>query len=143
MARLDQEERELLESFERDEWSIPGREVETERYREYARVTFKKDERVNIRMSGKDLEAIKTRALEEGIPYQTLMSSVLHKYAEGRLVEKRGRPEQLAQVGTVVLSPKLGKDRNRPPQFPYFQFSHPSPFGLVPKKRANERLGLS
>lgn len=57
MARLDQEERELLESFERDEWSIPGREVETERYREYARATFKKDKRVNIRISEKDLEA--------------------------------------------------------------------------------------
>ena len=89
MVRLDPEEQGLLESFERGEWRpIPGREVEIERYREYARATFKKDKRVNIRMSGKDLEALKTRALEEGIPYQTLMASVLHKYAEGRLVDK-------------------------------------------------------
>ena len=89
MPKLDQEEREILESFERDEWrSVEGREPEVQRYREYARATFKKDMRVNIRMSSKDLEALKKRALEEGIPYQTLMSSVLHKYVDGRLVEK-------------------------------------------------------
>jgi predicted DNA binding CopG/RHH family protein len=59
-----------------------------ERYREYARATFKKDRRVNIRISSKDLEALQKRALEEGIPYQTLMASILHKYAAGRLVDK-------------------------------------------------------
>ena len=91
MPELDQEEQELLESYEKDEWSpIQGREPEIERYREYARATFKKDMRVNIRMSSKDLEGLKKRALEEGIPYQTLMSSVLHKYANGRLVERPG-----------------------------------------------------
>ena len=91
MPELDHEEQELLESFEKDEWrSVQGREPEIERYREYARATFKKDMRVNIRMSGKDLEGLKKRALEEGIPYQTLMSSVLHKYASGRLVERTG-----------------------------------------------------
>ena len=91
MVRLDGEERELLESFERDEWrSVTGREAETERYRQYARSTFKKDMRVNIRISRKDLEALQKRALEEGIPYQTLMGSVLHKYVDGRLVEKSG-----------------------------------------------------
>ena len=89
MPELDQEEQELLESYENDEWrSIQGREREIERYREYARATFKKDMRVNIRMSSKDLDGLKKRALEEGIPYQTLMSSVLHKYVDGRLVEK-------------------------------------------------------
>jgi len=62
--------------------------AELERYREYAQATFKKDRRVNIRISGRDLEALQTRALEEGIPYQTLMASVLHKYAARRLVEK-------------------------------------------------------
>ena len=56
--------------------------------RGYARATFKKDMRVNIRMSSKDLDGLKKRALEEGIPYQTLMSSVLHKYVDARLVEK-------------------------------------------------------
>jgi predicted DNA binding CopG/RHH family protein len=89
MARLNQEEQELLNSFERGEWrSVEGREAEFERYGEYARATFKKDRRVNIRISHKDLEALQKRALEEGIPYQTLLASILHKYAAGRLVEK-------------------------------------------------------
>ena len=89
MVRLNREEKELLDSFERDEWrSVEGRENEIERYREYARATFKKDKRVNIRISKKDLEALQTRALEEGILYQTLIGSILHKYADGRLVEK-------------------------------------------------------
>ena len=89
MVKLDKEEKELLESFERDEWKpVANQESETERYREYARATFKKDMRVNIRISKKDLDALQSRALEEGIPYQTLIGSVLHKYVDGRLVEK-------------------------------------------------------
>jgi predicted DNA binding CopG/RHH family protein len=89
MAKLDQEEKELLDSFEQGEWRpVAGRRAEFNRYRQYARTTFKKDRRVNIRISSKDLEALQKRALEEGIPYQTLMASILHKYAAGRLVEK-------------------------------------------------------
>jgi predicted DNA binding CopG/RHH family protein len=91
MVRLDKDEQELLESFEREEWkSVKGGETEIEHYREYAHATFKKDMRVNIRISRKDLEALQKRALEEGIPYQTLMASILHKYSGGRLVDKRG-----------------------------------------------------
>ncbi len=91
MIKLDPEEQDLVESFERDEWRpVPGREAEIERYRQHARSTFKKDMRVNIRMSQKDLDALKMRALEEGLPYQTLMASVLHKYVDGRLVERTG-----------------------------------------------------
>jgi predicted DNA binding CopG/RHH family protein len=59
-----------------------------ERYRNYARTTFKQDRRVNIRISSKALEALQKRALAEGIPYQTLLASILHTYAAGRLVEK-------------------------------------------------------
>jgi predicted DNA binding CopG/RHH family protein len=89
MARLDPEEQDLLDSFERGEWQpIEGRKEAFARYRDYARTTFKKDRRVNIRISSKDLEALQKRALEEGIPYQTLLASILHKYAAGRLVEK-------------------------------------------------------
>jgi predicted DNA binding CopG/RHH family protein len=89
MARLDPEEQDLLDSFEQGEWqSIEGRKEAFERYRDYARTTFKKDRRVNIRISRKDLEALQKRALEEGIPYQTLLASILHKYAAGRLIEK-------------------------------------------------------
>jgi predicted DNA binding CopG/RHH family protein len=89
MAKLDHEEQDLLGSYERGEWqSIKGRTEAFERYRDYARTTFKKDRRVNIRISSKDLEALQKRALEEGLPYQTLLASILHKYAAGRLVEK-------------------------------------------------------
>ena len=89
MAKLDKDERELLKSVEAGEWrSVRGKDKEIERYQEYARATFKKDRRVNIRMSSKDLEALQKRALVEGIPYQTLISSVLHKYIAGRLKEQ-------------------------------------------------------
>lgn len=87
--KLEAEEKELLESYEADEWQPVNNLAEAKKaYQEYARATFKKDKRVNIRISGKDLEAIQKRALEEGLPYQTLISSVLHKFVSGRLVER-------------------------------------------------------
>ncbi len=90
MARLDRKEKELLESVERGEWkSVGALKSERKRYQQYAQATFKKDRRVNIRISGKVLEAIQARALEEGIPCQTLIASLLHKYVSGRLVEKQ------------------------------------------------------
>ena len=90
MKHLDSEEKELLESYDRDEWqSVSDIKSESDRYRRYANTTFKKDKRVNIRMSEKDLMAIQKKALEEGIPYQTLISSILHKYISGRLTEKK------------------------------------------------------
>ena len=89
MAKLDKDERELMESVEAGEWrSVREKEREVARYREYAKATFRKDRRVNIRISRKDLEALQKRALEEGIPYQTLIASVLHKYVSGRLRER-------------------------------------------------------
>ncbi len=89
MSKLDRQERELLESVDRGGWrSIAGSKRERNRYQQYARATFKKDRRVNIRISTRDLEAIQKRAIEEGIPYQTLITSLLHKYVSGRLVEK-------------------------------------------------------
>ncbi len=84
----DPEDQDVLNSYERGEWKSTGiLDGELNRYREYARETFRKDARINIRISSKDLVAIQTRALEEGIPYQTLIASVLHKYITGRLVE--------------------------------------------------------
>ena len=89
MGKLNQEERELLKSVERGEWrSVANVEQERARYQGYARVTFKKDRRINIRLSTKDLEALQTLAIEEGIPYQTLIASILHKYVSGSLVER-------------------------------------------------------
>jgi predicted DNA binding CopG/RHH family protein len=85
---LDADEKDLLESVERGEWkSAGGGKRERARYSRYAKATFRKDRRLNIRLSSKDLEAIQKRALAEGLPYQTLISSLLHKYATGRLKE--------------------------------------------------------
>jgi len=87
--KLSKDEKELLDSVERGEWkTIPNFKKEAKRYQEYAKATFRKDRRVNIRISEKDLVNIQKRALQEGLPYQTLMSSVLHKFITGHLKEK-------------------------------------------------------
>lgn len=89
MIKLDKEEKELLKSVESDEWeSIPNLKEEIKRSKQYAKATFKKDKRLNIRISKHDLDALKIKALEHGMPYQTLVSSLLHKYTTGRLIEK-------------------------------------------------------
>lgn len=86
--KLDADEKELLESVERGDWkSARSGKRERARYSRYAKATFRKARRVNIRLSSKDVEAIQKRALAEGLPYQTLISSLLHKYASGRLKE--------------------------------------------------------
>ena len=86
--KLDPKEKEIVDSVERGEWrSMRGLKAERKRYGRYAAATFRKDRRVNIRISSKDLEAIQKRALEDGLPYQTLISSLLHKYVSGRLRE--------------------------------------------------------
>lgn len=86
---LDSEEKELMESIENDEFvSIrENREKEISDAMQGAHATLKKDKRMNIRISERDLKNLKIRALEEGIPYQTLVSMVLHKYLSGKLKE--------------------------------------------------------
>jgi predicted DNA binding CopG/RHH family protein len=87
--KLQQDELELLASYEAEEWKSAQKISEQkEQYRAYARATLRKDKRVNIRISEKDLLALQKRAVRQGIPYQTLISSVLHKYLSGTLTEK-------------------------------------------------------
>ena len=89
MSNFGKDERELVKSFEAGEWEpVPESRKEVARYKEYAAATFKKDRRINIRISSKDLDALQKRALREGIPYQTLVASVLHKYVSGQLTER-------------------------------------------------------
>ena len=89
--KLTQEEKSLLDSVERGEWKrIPDFQQEAGRYRQAARATLRKDKRVNIRMAERDLVSLQKTALQEGLPYQTLLSSILHKYINGLLVEKPG-----------------------------------------------------
>ena len=86
---LDPQEQNLLESYERGEWSsIKNISEEKSRLVEVARAASRKDSRINIRLTSRDLEEIRKKAFEEGIPYQTLISSILHKYVSGRLVER-------------------------------------------------------
>jgi predicted DNA binding CopG/RHH family protein len=87
--KLQQDELELLASYEQDEWqSAKNVKEQAAQYRVYARATFRKDKRVNIRISERDLIDLQRRAVREGIPYQTLISSILHKYVSDTLVEK-------------------------------------------------------
>ncbi len=87
---LEDEELELLNSLESNEWnSVENLKDEITSHQIIAKNTLKKDKRVNLRISSKDLEDIKAYAAEEGLPYQTLMSSVLHKFISGRLVDRQ------------------------------------------------------
>ena len=92
--KLDKEEAELLASYDAGEWhSVAEVQSEAARYREAARATFRKDKRVNIRISSKDLTGLQKRAIMEGIPYQTLIASVLHKFVSGTLVDKTSQSD--------------------------------------------------
>jgi predicted DNA binding CopG/RHH family protein len=86
-------EQEILGAYERGEFRSLATREEIARVRAAARATAIKDKRVNIRLSSGDLRDIQVRALQEGIPYQTLIASVLHKYVTGRLVERDRSPE--------------------------------------------------
>jgi len=91
MSKFDSEEKEILEAFEGGKLKrVRNRRQELARHRKAAAATFAKDSRINIRLSSKDLRALQKRALAEGMPYQTLVSSVLHKFVEGQMVEQPG-----------------------------------------------------
>jgi hypothetical protein len=92
MRKLDRYEREILGAYEKGALvSARPTKAQLAGFRDAARATFIKDRRVNIRLSAADLMDIQARAYEEGVPYQTLIASVLHKYVSGRLQEKRSR----------------------------------------------------
>ena len=86
---IDEEERDLMESIEKDEWrSVKNIEKEKEKAMTAARNTLKKDKRINLRLTQKDYHQIQVKAIEEGIPYQTLISSIIHKYLNGSLAPR-------------------------------------------------------
>ncbi len=83
-------EEEILASFERGEWQpSPKGKSEIARFAAIASASLAKDKRVNIRISSRDLDDIQAKAAEEAIPYQTLISSIIHKYVSGYLLEKK------------------------------------------------------
>jgi predicted DNA binding CopG/RHH family protein len=89
MKYYDENERELIESVEKGEWkTIDNLDEEKKRYSKIFKESSKKSERVTINLTKKDLTDLKIKASVEGLPYQTLIGSVLHKYVTGKLVEK-------------------------------------------------------
>jgi len=97
-------EEDILASFEMGEWqSVPDLKDEIARYATSAASTLTKDKRINIRLSSRDLEDVQTRAAEEGMPYQTLIASILHKYVSGRLIEA-SPPSIMRSTGARSIS---------------------------------------
>jgi predicted DNA binding CopG/RHH family protein len=91
-AYLDKDERQIAESLEKDEWISDLDKKGKKKYEEYARYSLNKQKRINIRMSERDLNKIRAKAIEEGIPYQSLISMLIHKYNEGKLSVSMNRP---------------------------------------------------
>lgn len=95
MPKIDDYELEVLSAFEKGKLKSVATKSELAKFKAAARATAIKDRRVNIRLSSGDLSDIQVRALQEGVPYQTLIASVLHKYVTGRLAEQTERaPKQ-------------------------------------------------
>jgi len=84
-AYFDKEEMELAKSLENDEWISDITKKEKRQYEEYARNSLTKQKRINIRMTERDLKRIQAKAVEEGVPYQSLISMLIHKYNEGKV----------------------------------------------------------
>jgi len=83
--KLNPEDQELLEEFESGKTRSVLKDERRTQLADFAEESMRKDKRINIRISSRDLEALQRRALEEGLPYQSLVSSVLHKYVSGSL----------------------------------------------------------
>jgi len=90
MPKIDDNELDVLSAFEKGQLKSVATKAELAKFKAAARATAIKDRRVNIRLSSGDLHDIQVKALEEGVPYQTLIASVLHKYVTGRLADRLG-----------------------------------------------------
>ena len=88
MPKTDAYEADLLAAFDKGALKSVATKAELSRFKAAARATAVKNKRVNIRLSSGDLQDIQVKALEQGMPYQTLIASVLHKYVTGRLAER-------------------------------------------------------
>lgn len=84
-AFFDKDEMELVKSLETEEWVSDLTKKEKKKYEEYARNSLTKQKRINIRMTERDLKKIQAKAVEEGVPYQSLISMLIHKYNEGKV----------------------------------------------------------
>lgn len=89
-AKYDEEELEILQAWEAGSLKpVSDMAEQVKAHQAAADATFKKDQRLNIRISSRDLRSLQARALEEGVPYQTFAASLLHKFVSGHLVSPR------------------------------------------------------
>lgn len=84
-AYLDKEEMVLAKSLEKEEWVSDLTQKEKRQYEEYAQSSLNKKRRINIRMTERDLKKVRARAIEEGLPYQSLITMLIHQYNEGKI----------------------------------------------------------
>lgn len=111
MNKLDGFEEDILTAYEKGELkSTSPSKTDLAKFKAAATATFLKNKRINIRLSSPDLMDIQARAMEEGIPYQTFIASVLHKYVAGRLVEK---PSNLASHSPERTNKRLKDEFQR------------------------------
>ena len=103
MPAIDPFESEILEAFDKGQLQSIDTKSELAKFKAAARATGIKDKRVNIRLSAGDLSDIQVKALEQGMPYQTLIASVLHKYVTGVLSEQ-GQPNAVQSQGAQAKS---------------------------------------
>lgn len=90
IKNIDKYEKDLIDSYEKNEWqSLKKLNKSINNYQKIAKIHLKKEKRINIRISEKDLQDIQKNAIEQGLPYQTLISSIIHKYNSGLLIEKK------------------------------------------------------
>jgi predicted DNA binding CopG/RHH family protein len=90
VAKYDDEELEIVQAWEAGTLKpVADMAEQAKAHRAAADATFKKDQRLNIRISSRDLKSLQARALEEGVPYQTFAASLLHKFVSGHLVNQR------------------------------------------------------
>lgn len=107
MPKIDDYELEILGAYEKGRMKSVATKAELAKFKAAARATAIKDRRVNIRLSSGDLSDIQVKALEEGVPYQTLIASVLHKYVTGRLTEQ---PVQTAKPSRSATRRRVASD---------------------------------
>lgn len=109
MSKIDEYELEVLSAFEKGQLKSVATKAELAKFKAAARATAIKDRRVNIRLSSGDLNDIQVKALEEGVPYQTLIASVLHKYVTGRLAERSGQVKSATRKPVVKRRATSGR----------------------------------
>ena len=82
---LDQDEQDILKDFDQGNYHSLGKRS-INKYRQYAVAAMNKTRNINIRLAEKDLQKVKVKAMTQGIPYQTLVSSIIHQYANDSMM---------------------------------------------------------